>query len=245
MIWFILLYPVLFIEMWLITKKVLLSLLLAVVFYAVVIMLAVFLGKVRMHKLHVLLDDECDIDGYEEAVHKMYRKAKQGSVPEQNYLLCQAVGAMCKGDVKRADELLNQMDITKYRGNRILLMNYYLNRIACYYALPDLEKAEALYETQLVSLPALNKELRKGVEIAIAMHQYRTGKKEESYVTLKKLLTPDLRKRQYLGILYYIALMDMENGKQEEAKKAFEKIVRLGNQLDIVNLSKRQLESFC
>lgn len=123
----------------------------------------------------------------------------------------------------------------------ILQRKVLINLILCYYGLGEIEKAELLYETDLVQLCPITKRLKKCVEILIGERYYYLKNYDQSYEHLKKLLNYDLNKRQYLGVLYLLAQMDVINGATDQAIKRFKKIAKLGNKLFIARASQEML----
>lgn len=105
----------------------------------------------------------------------------------------------------------------------------------------EIEKAELLYETELIQLSPITKRLKKSVEILIGERYYYLKNYDQSYSLLKKLLNYDLNKRQYLGVLYLLAQMDVLNGSTDQAIKRFQKIAKLGNKLFIAKGSQEML----
>ncbi|MFT4145964.1 MAG: hypothetical protein QM644_16045 [Mobilitalea sp.] len=153
-----------------------------------------------------------------------------------------AVGYILLGDYQTAKEYLDGIDISYLSEKDGSYLAYSINLIICHFELGENEKAEILYETNLVKLCPLGKRLKKSVEILIGERYYYLGKYDLSYEHLKKSLNFDLNKRQYLGILYRLAQMDVMNGETEQAIKKFRKIDRLGNKLWIAKSSHEILE---
>lgn len=161
-----------------------------------------------------------------------------------NYLaINRGAGHMLLGDYQTAKKYLEEIDHSYLSEKNGSLLAYTINLILCHYEMGEIEKAEILYETNLIRLCPFEKRLKKSVEILIGERYYYLKKYDLSYNHLKNLLDYDLSKAQYLGILYLLAQMDVMNGATEQAIKKLKKIAKLGNKLGIAKESQKMLES--
>lgn len=197
----------------------------------------------RLHRK--VLDSDCDPERYLKMLDKQYKRSN--SKPRiVNYLAVnRAVGHMVLGNFQTAKEYLEGIDTSYLSKKNGSLLAYTINLILCHYELGETEKAEILYENNLIRLCLcpLGKRLKKSVEILIGERYYYLKKYDLSYNHLKNLLDYDLSKRQYLGVLYRLAQMDVINGAKEQAIEKFKKIAKLGNKLGIAKESQKMLES--
>ncbi len=188
------------------------------------------------------LDFDCDPERYLKMLDN-HEKRYHSKAKAAHYLaINRAAGHMLLGDYQTAINYLEGIDHIFLSEKNGSLLPYTINLILCYYELGEMEKAERLYETNLVQLSPFNKRLKKSVEILIGERYYYLEKYDLSYKFLKNLLDYNLSKRQYLGVLYRLAQMEVMNGETEQAIKKFEKIVKFGNKLGIVKESQKILE---
>ncbi|WOO35281.1 hypothetical protein R2R35_15945 [Anaerocolumna sp. AGMB13020] len=161
-------------------------------------------------------------------LERKYRRNRRAAVILD---INRATAYLIMGDSNKALEYLNSIEEADLSEKNDSYYVYTINRILCYYELGEIEKAEALYETELVRLCPYGKRLKKSAEILVGERFYFLHRYKESYACLKKLLNTDLPKRQYLGVLYLLARMDDINGEQEQAMTKYRKISKLGNKL--------------
>jgi tetratricopeptide (TPR) repeat protein len=168
---------------------------------------------------------------------------RRGKEPRIKSVLAinRAAGLIALGDFQIAKDYLEGIDTSYLSEKNGTYLAYTINLILCHYELGEIEKAEILYETNLVKLCPLGKRLQKSVEILIGERYYYLGKYELSYEHLNKLRNNDLDKRQYLGILYRLAQIEEMRGETEQAIKKFKKIAKLGNKLWIAKSSQEIL----
>ncbi len=189
------------------------------------------------------LDSDCDPERYLKMIDNQEKRRGKEQRIMSRLAINRAAGYISLGDFQTAKEYLDGIDISYLSEKDGSYLAYTINLILCHYELGEIEKAEILYETNLVKLCPLEKRLRKAVELLIGERYYYLGKYDLSYEHLKKLLNCDLDKRQYLGILYRLAQMDVMNGATEQAVVKFKKIEKLGNKLWIANSSQKILEN--
>jgi len=177
-----------------------------------------------------VLESDCDPERYLKMLDNQEKRFH--SKPRiMNYLaINRGAGHMLLGDYQTAKKYLEEIEHSYLSERNGSLLAYTINLILCHYELGEIEKAEILYETNLIRLCPFEKRLKKSVEILIG----------ERYYYLKKY---DLSKAQYLGVLYLLAQMDVMNGATEQAIKKFKKIAKLGNKLGIAKASQKMLES--
>ncbi len=197
--------------------------------------------KVRQRKV---LDWDCDPKRYLKMMDEREKKFRKNKRVLSYLSINRAVGHLLLGNFMMAKEYLEGIDTSYLSEKNGSYFVYTIDLISCYYELGEIEKAENLYETNLVRLAPLGKPHKRSVEILIGERYYFQGKYEESYECLKKLLKEDLDKRQYLGILFRLAQMDLRNGETDQARKRFEKIAKLGNKLWIAKESGEILEKY-
>lgn len=190
-----------------------------------------------------ILDEDCDPERFLKLIDRQDRKSRK-TQRYMNYIaINRAAGHMSLGDCKAAKEYLDEVDTTYLSEKDNSYLVYTMNMIGCYYALGEIEKAEVLYETNMVRFCPYIKKLKKSVEILIGERYYYLKKYNLSYEHLQKLLNYELTKRQYLGVLYCLAQMDVRNGDKEQATVKFKKIAKLGNKLWISKDSKEMIEN--
>lgn len=201
--------------------------------------------SIILHVIGILqrkpLDSDCDPHKYLKTIERYERRHKKNERMLPILAINYAVGHMSLGDFQKAREYLEGIDknyLTEKSGS---YLTYIIDIIICYYELGEIEKAEVLYETELVRLCPFQKRLRQSIDILIGERYYFLGEYKLSYEHLKKLSLRELNKRQYLGVLYRLGQIEMINGEKEQATKRFTKIVKFGNQLGIAALSKELL----
>lgn len=189
------------------------------------------------------LDSDCDPERFLQMIDKQEKRRGKDQRIMNRLAVNRAAAHITLGNSQTAKEYLEGIDISYLSEKDGSYLAYTINLILCHYELDEIEKAETLYETNLVKLCPLGKRLQKSVEILIGERYYYLGKYELSYKHLKKLLNCDLDKRQYLSVLYRLAQMDVRNGATEQAVEKFKKIEKLGNKLWIVKSSQKILET--
>ncbi len=190
-----------------------------------------------------VLDSDCDPERFLKMIDKQeMRRGKEQRIVNR-LDINRAAGHLCLGNIQIAKDYLDGIDTSYLSEKDGSYLAYTINLILCHYELGEIEKAEALYETNLIKLCPLGKRLQKSVEILIGERYYYLGKYDLSYEHLNKLRNSDLDKRQYLGILYRLAQMDIMKGEMEQAMKRLNKIVKFGNKLWIVKDSQDILKN--
>lgn len=187
------------------------------------------------------LDSDCDPEKFLKMMDKQETRIRKKESIVMRININRAAAHMLLGNYQTAKEYLEGIEksyLSEKNGSHIV---YIINLILCYYGLGEIEKAELLYENDLVKLSPITKRLKKCVEILIGERYYYLKNYDQSYDHLKKLLNHDLNKRQYLGVLYLLAQMDVINGATEQATKRFKKIAKLGNKLFIARASQEML----
>lgn len=202
----------------------------------------IMIGVIRNARFRKVLDWECDPEKYLKMIDRQERKYRRNSRAVTILDINRAAAYLIMGDYSKALEYLNSIEESELSEKNDSYYVYTINRILCYYELGEIEKAEALYETELVRLCPYGNRLKKSVEILVGERYFFLHRYEESYAYLKKLLSCDLHKRQYLGILYRLALMDHINGETELAMGKYKKIVKLGNKLWIAREASERLK---
>ncbi len=188
------------------------------------------------------LDSDCDPERFLKMMdHLEKRRGKEQRIVHR-LAINRAAGHIAMGNFQTAREYLEGVDTSYISEKDGSYLIYTINLILCYYELGEIDKAEQLYETNLVKLSPLGKRLQKSVEILIGERYYYLGKYDLSYEHLNKLRTPDLDRRQYLSILFRLAQMEIMMGEAEKAIKKFKKVEKLGNKLWIVKSSREILE---
>jgi tetratricopeptide (TPR) repeat protein len=188
------------------------------------------------------LNLDCDPERFLEMMDN--HEKRRGKEPRiaSRIAINRAAGHISLGNFLTAKEYLEGIDTSYLSEKDGSLFVYTINLILCHYELNEIEKAEYLYETNLVKLSPLGKRLQKSVEILIGERYYYLGKYDLSYEHLNQLLTPDLDKRQYLCVMFRLAQMEIMTGETERAIKKLKKIEKLGNKLWIVRSSVEILE---
>jgi tetratricopeptide (TPR) repeat protein len=189
------------------------------------------------------LDSDCDPERFLKMMDGLEKRRGKETRIVNRIAVNRAAGYMSLGNIRIAQEYLEGIDTSYLSEKDGSYLIYTINLILCYYELGELEKAENLYETNLVKLCPIGKRLQKSIEILIGERYYYLGKYDLSYEHLDKQLNFDLEKRQYLGILFRLAQMDIIKGETEQAIKKLKKIVKHGNKLGIVQSSLDILEN--
>jgi tetratricopeptide (TPR) repeat protein len=202
-------------------------------FITVLLLLAcdIIIVVIRNARFKKVLDWDCDPEKYLGMIDRQESKYRRNSRAAAILDINRAAAYLIMGDYNKALEYLNSIEESELSEKNDSCYVYTINRILCYYELGETEKAEALYETELVRLCPYGNRLKTSVEILVGERYFFLHKYKESYAYLKKLLSTDLHKRQYLGVLYRLALMDDINGEQEQARAKYKKIAKLGNKL--------------
>ncbi|MDF2801895.1 MAG: hypothetical protein K0S61_1798 [Anaerocolumna sp.] len=189
------------------------------------------------------LDWDCDPEKFLQMLKRQEKKSRKNERRLNHLAINQAAGYITLGKFKTAKEYLDGIDISYLSEKNGTLLTYSLNKILCHYELGEMDKGEALYETNLVRLNTFDKGLKQAIDILVGERYFYLKRYEESYIHLSKMLKVELNKRQYLCVLYRLAQMDIMNGDIDKAMKRLDKIIRLGNKLWIVNASKELVES--
>jgi tetratricopeptide (TPR) repeat protein len=188
-------------------------------------------------------NSDCDPELYLEMLNKQEKRVHK-NIRYINYLaINRAAGYLSLGEFQMAKECLEGIDTSYLSEKDGTYLVYTINLIGCYYEIGEIEKAENLYETNLVRLSPFGKKLKKSVEILIGERYFYLEKYSLSYEHLNKLRNYDLNKRQYLGVLYLLAQMDVMNGVMDQAVVKFKKIAKLGNKLWIAKASQEMLDT--
>lgn len=200
---------------------------------------AAFIIAARQRKV---LDTDCDPQRFLKMMDRVEKRRGKEPKVATRIAVNRGAGYICLGKYQIAKEYLEGLD-TKYLSEKDgSFLIYSINLAICYYELGELEKAEQLYETNLIKLSPMGKRTRRSVEILIGERYYYLGKYELCYEHLDKLRSMDLEKRQYLGILFRLAQIELARGETEQAIKKLKKIEKLGNQLWVVEGSRELLE---
>lgn len=199
--------------------------------------------EVRNQYWNNLLDWKCEPQKYLKIMKKQLIHAKKNEAAQQSYQINIAVAHMCMGNYEDAKKQLLEIDETRLSEKTATLLVYTIDLIECYYRTGELAMAEKLYETNLVRLSPVNQRLKISVDLLIGERYYYLGSYDESYEYFKKLLTFDLKKRQYLTIQYWLARIELQKGEKASARKRLNKIVKLGNELGIVKEAQQMLGS--
>lgn len=194
--------------------------------------------------IHVkALDTDCDPERYLRMMDKKTKRFRKNDRIKNYLAINQAAGYMLLGKMETALEILENIDTSYLSEKNSTYLAYTINLILCYYALGEIEKAELLYQTDLVKLSPVLKRHKKAVEILVGERYYYLKEYDKSYQYLKELLDFDLSKRQYLGILYILAQIEVIKGEHQKAEKKYRKIVKLGNKLWIAKEAQKYLSS--
>lgn len=209
-----------------------------------ILMVCYFITGYFLKKLYFKsLDWDCDPEKFLARINKQEKKFHKKE-RMLNYLsINQAAGYISLGKFKTAKDYLDGIDNSYLSEKNGTLLAYSINMILCHYELGEIDKGEALYETNLVKLNSFDKGQRQAIDILVGERYFYLKKYEDSYVHLSKMLKVELSKRQYLCVLYRLAQMDIINGDNDKARRRLDKIIRLGNKLWIVNASKELMES--
>lgn len=202
--------------------------------------------SIILHIIGVLqrkpLDTDCDPQKYLKVIESYERRHKKNERMINILAINYAVGHMSLGDFQKGREYLEGIDKNQLSKKSESYLVYIIDLIICYYELGEIEKAELLYETELVRLCPFQKRLRESIDILIGERYYFLGEYDLSYEHLKKLPLRELSKRQYLEVLYRLGQIEMIKGEKEQAMKRFTKITKFGNRLGIVTFSKELLK---
>lgn len=222
-------------------------------YYSVNLILSIFLTFVIVFIFYLIeaciienihskvLNSDCDPERYMEMMDKQEQRCRGKKSIVTRLNINRAVAHMLLGNYQTAKEYLEGIEKSYLSERNGSYLVYIINLILCYYQLDEIEKAESMYETELVQLCPITKRLKKSVEILIGERYYYLKNYDQSYDHLNKLLNYDLNKRQYLSVLYLLAQMDVINGAIDQASKRFKKIAKLGNKLWIAKDSHEML----
>lgn len=188
------------------------------------------------------LDTDCDPERFLKMLDQQEKSRGKEPRIAGRIAVNRAAGYITLGKFQTAKEYLEGVDTSYLSEKDGSLLIYTINLILCLYELGEFEKAENLYETNLVKLSPLGKRLQISVEILIGERYYYLGKHDLSYEHLNKLRTLNLNKRQYLSILFRLAQMEIMKGETDQAIKKLRKIEKFGNMLWIVKSSREILE---
>lgn len=188
-----------------------------------------------------LLEEKCDphkcLRGLEKQEKMIRNKPKAQALIGIN----KAAVHLAMGEYHEAKSILDQIDTYYLKDRDSTLLVYTINYISCCMELGELDKANELFDTQLPVLTPYNKKLKKSIGILLGQRLFLQGKYDESYEQLKKLIDEDISRRQFLAILFLLGKIDEIRGNSDLAKKRYEKIVKLGNRLHLVQLAKERL----
>ena len=211
--------------------------------FFVLILCNYIIGYILLTLQRKALDSDCDPDKFLRMMDRHDKRRGKEQKVANRFAINRAAGHICLGDFQTAKEYLEGVDTSCLSEKDGSFLVYTINLILCHYELGELEKAENLYETNLVKLCPLGKRLQKSVEILIGERYYYLGKYDLSYEHLNELLNCDIDKRQYLSILFRLAQMEIKMGETEKAIKKLKKVEKLGNKLWIVKASGEILEN--
>ncbi|MDF2486432.1 MAG: hypothetical protein K0R46_2600 [Herbinix sp.] len=113
------------------------------------------------------IDSDCDPERFIKMFEKLEKR--RGKEPRIKSVLAinRAAGLIALGDFQIAKDYLEGIDTSYLSEKNGTYLAYTINLILCHYELGEIEKAEILYETNLVKLCPLGKRLQKSVEILI------------------------------------------------------------------------------
>ncbi|MDF2589472.1 MAG: hypothetical protein K0S41_3313 [Anaerocolumna sp.] len=212
----------------------------------VITMVAVFslyitIAMIRQRKYINQLDELCDPEKFLESTMK--QEGITGNC-KNSYLFTinTAVSHMELGDYMTGLKLLESVDKDQFGKNKISQTVYYIDLMICYYELGMIEKAEQLFETVLPLAAPYNNKLKQSIDVLIGERFYYLGRYEESYEHLSKVVKEyQMCKRRYLEVIFRLAFMDELKGDMDKAIKRYEKVIKFGNKLGIVNDAKDRL----
>ncbi len=209
----------------------------------IVLLACYILTEYILKKIHLKsLDWDCDPEKYIERINKQEIKSRKNERMLNYLAINHAAGYISLGDFVTAREYLRGIEMSYLSDKNGTLLAYSINMILCHYQLGEIDKGEALYETNLVKLSSFEKSHKQSIDILVGERYFYLKKYEESYKHLSNLLKVDLNKRQYLCVLFRLAQMDIMNGDIDKATKRFNKIIKLGNKLWIVKAAKELME---
>jgi tetratricopeptide (TPR) repeat protein len=214
----------------------------------VITVIAVFslyitIAIIRQRKRINLLDELCDPEKFQDSTMKQ-EEITGNSNNSYLFTIDNAVSYMELGDYKTGLNLLESIEKGQLSKNKIIQTVYYIDLMICYYELGFIDKAENLFETVLPLTALYNKRLKQSIDILIGERFYYLGRYEESYEHLSKIIKEhQLSKRSYLEIIHRLAKMDELKGDKEKAIKRYEKVIKFGNKLGIVNEAKDRLNN--
>jgi len=188
-----------------------------------------------------ILDQECNPQKYIERFNKIYKTALKKERINTIYKLNYSAAYICMGCHSAAKEILLSIKDEKSINIPVYKFVYLINLISCYYVLGEIEKAEEIYENELIRIKYLNKKMLQSIDMLRAERMYYLKRYEESRGNFNSLLKLKISKRMELSILYFLAKMDEIEGKTEDSKVKYKKIADEGNTLWIAIDSREKL----
>ena len=152
---------------------------------------------------------------------------------------------MSQGDLDKTVDSLNQIEPGNLKGQPVFLIPYYINSCCVALELDNVKVAECylgLAEGLIVRI--------KGKALRVLSESIRScraeilrinGELNESKRIFTELLQSKPVKFNRLSYLYNLALIEFELNNNDIAKQYFDEVIRDGNKLYTVSLSKQKL----
>lgn len=214
-----------------------------VITFCILLLFNYTIGFILMSLQRKALDSDCDPEKFLRMLDNQEKRRGKEQKVIHRLAVNRAAAYIALGNIDTAKEYLDGVDSSYLSEKDGSFLIYTINLIICLYELGELEKAEILYETNLIKLCPIGKRLQKSVEILIGERYYFLEKYNLCYENLSKLKNCNLDKRQYLGILYRLSQIDIQRGDIEQAVKKLNKIKKFGNKLGIAKSSREILDN--
>ncbi|MCT4542847.1 MAG: hypothetical protein N4A63_04855 [Vallitalea sp.] len=196
-----------------------------------------------LKKMIKLLEEECNPEGFLDILIKLKEKCSENSIINQYIFdINEAVGLMALGKYELAKQIIENIDISKHSSRNSFVITYYIDLVSCRYALSEIDEANELFETKIPSYSNFNKKVKLAIESIILERYLLQDKYEEAKDKINEIKNAyKLTKRQKLHLIYSEALIDEKENNKEKAIKKYNKIIKNGNKLYLVEEAKLRL----
>jgi|GEM_PF-1354884 len=214
----------------------------AIVTWIIVVFGYLVMAVLRHGKRLKLLEEECDPLAFLEATMKQLKITGKS---KRDFTLLQidmVAGEILLGESEQAMERLLTVDkliLSDRNGSRFA---YYMNMIACYYELGNIEQAEELFEEKIPTLAPVNRQMRIAMKALMAERLFYLKRYDESTAQFYNLLHEKLSKRMRLSVLFNLAKIEESRGEWESALVKYQEVAANGNQLSIAKEAKGILQ---
>ncbi|QNK39822.1 tetratricopeptide repeat protein [Caproicibacter fermentans] len=225
-----------------------------VVFIIIVLVVLVYCStnSLYMHKLKYAIDlqeNACDPDLFLKEIDRLL-DACNSRITRQTLLINKSAGILSLGDTQGALELLNSIDVDKYKAfPKHYKILYYNNLASAYLENNENQKAEAMLDKMKLMIENANiskdyKKLFYNIYQANIFEQkLLTDQTDECEEFFCKMIASSRTKRGLILGKFSLAKLYLKQGRTIEAKKLLTDVISNGNKLCEVEKAKGLLGS--